>query len=161
MNHRATRRLDATTIDLASIRAELPRALDALTLVTADGYPTGGGNGRSGDIARPTEQAACQGEHNRQRYLELDALTAELQGLAGLLLAAIRDIPDTATDTEYEAALARCSGGVDDWADPTCKRNAVLNVGVGRGRRIPLCWACRKRWQRWKKSVHHHADQAS
>lgn len=150
MTHPAQRRLDTIDTDIRWLRTgALHRALTNLTLTTPDGWPPGGtrDGGRGTDPWAGVPNAAFAGLANRTRYLEIDALTAELHGIVNQLVAAVRAIGDPDTDTDREWRQQRCLGGTGDWAKPECTGNVVRRV-LHEGQRLPLCWACIKRGQR-------------
>lgn len=149
MTHPAERRLERVLADGEWLRSLLPKALRALATTTPDGYPGGGDAGRSTDVANPTASAAVAGFDQRRRYAEIDALSAELTGVMAELVRKVEGVPDPGVDTEKLWSQHRCCGGEGDWADPTCSALAVRNTEVARGRKLPLCWACIKRRQRW------------
>lgn len=152
MAHPAERRLARVVADAEWLTARLPKVLAALAATTPDGRGQGAGDGgRSpGAVADPTGEAVASGQRSRDQYALIDALSAELLGVMSLFVREVESVVDPGVDTEKEWSLHRCSGGEGEWADPTCTRLAVRLVEVARARKIPLCWACRKRLQRWQ-----------
>lgn len=168
MPHPAERRLGHLLGNATWLQGQLPRVLGILASVTRDGYPTGhmgdGGassssthranatddDGGSDTVSRPTENALVAGDRWREQYATIDRLAAEADVVVTRLADAVESVKDPGVDTQKLWSQHRCSGGEGDWANPACTSVAVRSEqSTVAEARLPLCWACRKRRQRW------------
>ena len=155
--HPAERRMARAAADVEWLRAYLPRALATLAALTPDGHGSGGTDGPcaayadDGTRPGPTAAAALGGLTVRDAYIQIDSLVLEAAGVLSQLVTAVEAVPDLGVDTEALWRQHRCSGGEGEWADLTCVRIAVRNQTVTSGQMLPLCWACLKRFQRWRQ----------
>lgn len=149
---RIERRLARAAADIEWLRSQIPRTLAALAAETPTGWPNNQEGGHSGGHSDRTGNSAVHGLPSRQRHADIEALTVEATGLIAMLVKSVEGVADPGVDTEAEWRHHRCSGGEGEWADPFCTNLAVRTEDVA-GRRLPLCWACRKRRQRYDRNL--------
>lgn len=146
------RRVERMRDDLARVELAIGPAYTVLRAMASDGYSTGGGDGRGGDIyASSTATAAlARFEDTHERILRrVKIIAAGLEDLADELVRTQKRGPDWINQAKAVKDNARCSGGVGhdgylEWGRPDCDEMVGEHSTSGIGD------ACRKRRDRWQ-----------
>jgi hypothetical protein len=148
-------RVERMRRDLARIEAAIGPACTVARAMMADGYGSGGGDGRGSDIYASSTAAAALARWDDfyDRVIRrVKVINVGLEDLADELVRMQKKGPDhqrTIEDHKTAKDRARCSGGVGidgyfDWGDPSCENT------VGQHSTTGICDKCRMAKRRWE-----------